>query len=134
MPDASRPVQVVRHVLIVEDDFELADLLAEVLTLENCTSEYASNGMEALGKLCTANFDAIICDVMMPRVDGRAFYQQVAKDYPYLADRFLFITGQASHRAGLANFISGTGNTLLEKPFDIEPLRAALHELFVRGR
>jgi CheY-like chemotaxis protein len=128
----SGPVQIVRHVLIVEDDFELADLLAEVLTHENCTSEHASNGLEALGKLRSGNFDAVLCDIMMPRVDGEAFFRQVEKDYPYLADRFLFITGQASRRAGLADFITDTGNTLLEKPFDIEPLREALRELFAR--
>lgn len=127
------PVQIVRHVLIVEDDYELADLLAEVLTHENCTSEHASNGLEAVNKLSGANFDGIICDLMMPRVSGEAFYNQVTKDFPYLSERFLFITGQASRKAGLADFITRTGNTLLEKPFDIEPLREALRELFARG-
>lgn len=127
------PVQIVRHVLIVDDDYELADLLAEVLTHENCTSEHASNGMEAINKMRSANFDAVVCDIMMPRVDGRAFYEQVARDYPYLSDRFLFMTGQASLRAGLGEFITDTGNSLLEKPFDIEPLRVALRELFERG-
>jgi len=125
--------EFVRHVLIVEDDFELADLLGEVLTHENCTSEHASNGMEGISKLRGASFDGIICDLMMPRVDGEQFYHQVAKDFPYLADRFLFITGQASSKAGLGDFITRTGNTLLEKPFDIEPLRVALRELFARG-
>ena len=127
------PVQIIRHVLIVEDDFELADVLAEVLTHENCVSEHASNGMEALAKLRATDFDGIICDLMMPRVDGEQFYTQVAKDFPYLADRFLFITGQASRRAGFSDFISRTGNSLLEKPFDIEPLREAMRELFARG-
>ena len=131
MPD-ERPVQLIRHVLIVEDDYELADVLAEVLTHENCVSDHASNGMEALGKLRSTHYDAIVCDLMMPRVDGQAFYNQVAKDYPYLADQFLFITGQSSRQAGLTDFITRTGNTLLEKPFDIEQFRAALQELFVR--
>jgi two-component system, cell cycle sensor histidine kinase and response regulator CckA len=127
-----RPVQLVRHVLVVEDDFELADVLTEVLTHENCVSEHASNGMEALGKMGVADFDAIICDLMMPRVDGQAFYTQVARNYPYLADRFLFITGHAARRAGLSDFILRTGNALLEKPFTVEQLREALKELFER--
>ncbi len=127
-----RPVQFIRQVLVVEDDYELADVLAEVLTHENCVSEHASNGMEALDKLRTGNFDAIICDVMMPRVDGEAFYLQVAKEFPYLAERFLFITGQAARKAGLTDFIWRTGNTLLEKPFDVEQFRAAMQEVFAR--
>jgi two-component system, cell cycle sensor histidine kinase and response regulator CckA len=128
-----RPVQLIWHVLIVEDDYELADVLAEVLTHENCVSEHAANGMEALPKLRATNFDAIICDLMMPRIDGEAFYDQVGREFPYLTDRFLFITGQASAKAGMTDFISRTGNTLLEKPFDIEQFRAALRELFARA-
>ena len=69
---------------------------------------------------------------MMPRVDGEAFFEQVAKDYPYLSDHFLFITGQASRQAGLTDFITRTGNALLEKPFEIEQFRVALQELFAR--
>jgi CheY-like chemotaxis protein len=132
MPD-ERPIQLIRHVLVVEDDYELADVLAEVLTHENCVPDHASNGMEALSKLRSTHYDAIICDLMMPRVDGQAFYGQVAKDYPYLANQFLFITGQASRKAGLTDFITRTGNALLEKPFDIDQFRAALQELFVRA-
>jgi two-component system cell cycle sensor histidine kinase/response regulator CckA len=132
MPD-ERPIQLIRHILIVEDDYELADVLAEVLTHENCVSEQAANGMEALDKLRTMNFDAIVCDLMMPRVDGQAFYDQVARDFPYLGERFLFITGQASRQAGMTDFISRTGNTLLVKPFDIEEFRASLRELFARS-
>lgn len=134
MPDPTQPVQVIHHVLIVEDDFEFADVLSEVLTHENCVSEHASNGMEGMSKLCIADFDAIICDLMMPRVDGEAFYSQVARDYPYLSDRFLFITGQAARRAGLSDFVMRTGNSLLEKPFELDQLRAALKELFSRQR
>jgi CheY-like chemotaxis protein len=71
---------------------------------------------------------------MMPRVDGEAFYTQVARDYPFLADRFLFITGHAARRAGLTDFVERTGNSLLEKPFEIDQLRTALQELFARRR
>ena len=133
MADAPRPVQLIRHVLIVEDDYELADVLAEVLTHENCVSDHASNGMEALNKLQSTSYDAIICDIMMPRVDGQAFYQQVAREYPYFSDRFMFITGQTTRKAGFTDFIMRTGNSLLEKPFEIEQLRIALNELFSRG-
>jgi CheY-like chemotaxis protein len=130
MTEEKRPVEIIRHVLVVEDDHELADLLSEVLTYENWTSDLASNGMEAMEKLRGADYDAIICDLMMPRIDGQALYNQVAQQYPYLADRFLFITGEAVRRGGLTDFISRTRNTLLEKPFEVEQLRTALKELF----
>jgi CheY-like chemotaxis protein len=124
--------QVMRNILIVEDDYEFADVLTQVLNHENCSTDHACNGMEALDKLRSGSYDAIVCDLMMPRVDGESLYQEVEKTYPYLADRFIFITGQATRMAGLADFIYPTGNTLLEKPFDIEDFRKVLHELFAR--
>jgi CheY-like chemotaxis protein len=125
-------MQSMHRVLVVEDDHELADLLLEVLTYENCAAELASNGLEAIDKLRGADFDAVVCDLMMPRLDGEELYNQAIKDYPFLAEKFLFITGQASRQAGFSTFISRTGNSLLEKPFKVEELREALKELFTR--
>ena len=132
MAEPSRQTQVVHHVLVVEDDYELADLLSEVLILDNCTVDLASNEMEAIEKLGEADYEAIICDLMMPRMDGETLYNQATKQFPYLADRFLFITSQAARQTGFANFVFRTGNNLLEKPLDIEQLRAALKELLQR--
>jgi len=128
----ARPQMVMRPVLVVEDDHELAELLREVLTYENCLVEIAGDGMEALDKLRTADYDAVVCDLMMPRVDGRALYEEACREFPHLADRFLFVTGQAAARAGLTDFIYRTNNRLLEKPFDVEVLREAIHELLRR--
>jgi len=132
MPETPRPVQIVHRILVVEDDYELASLLNEVLIRENLTPEIAGNGMEALEELQTTDYQAVICDLMMPRIDGEALYREAAERYPYLASRFLFITGEASHHAGFADFVYRSGCSLLEKPFDIEQLRAALKEMLAR--
>ena len=134
-PDtAERPSNSIefKAVLLVDDDKQLATALQWILADQNFLVDVAYDGEEALLKIKANEYDAIICDVMMPRVAGEAFYQQVAKDFPFLSDRFLFITGQASRNAGLTDFIERTSNRLLEKPFDIEQLRAALQELFSR--
>jgi len=124
---------IMRRVLVVEDDYQLADVIAEVLTYENCEPDLAANGMEALDKLQSlGNYDAIICDVMMPRVGGEALYEQVALKHPHLARKVLFITGQSSARSGMTDFISRTDCLLLQKPFDVEQLRTMLHELLKR--
>ncbi len=132
MPADPRPVAYLHRVLIVEDDHQLAEVMADVLTYENCLPDIAANGLEALDKLRTADYEAVICDLMLPRLDGEALYEEVVKEFPYLGQRFLFITGQASRKAGFNDFISRTGNALLEKPFAIEQLRAALKELLAR--
>ncbi len=132
MPETERPKEYFNRVLVVDDDYQLADLLREVLTYENCSVDVASNGMEAMGLLRSADYEAVVCDLMMPRMDGEALYNEVVKQFPYLSDRFLFMTSQAVSRAGFSDFVSRTGNTLLEKPIEVEQLRAAVGELFRR--
>ncbi len=132
MSETQQPVKYLGRVLVVEDDYELADLLAEVLIYENCLVDIASNGMDALDKLRISDYDCIVSDLMMPWVDGRALYQEVSKNQPYLADRFLFVTASASRRAGLSDFIFRTGNILLEKPFEMAEFRSALQEILMR--
>lgn len=126
------PTAMIHQVLVVEDDHQLADWLAEVLVYENCMVDQASNGMEALDLMRSAMYDAIICDIMMPRIDGEAFYSQVAREYPYLAEKFLFITGQATVNAGLSDFATRSGNLMMIKPLKIDDLRLALQELLDR--
>ena len=132
MIEVEKPKRVMHRVLVVDDDHDLAELLREVLTYENCEADVASNGMEAIELLHAHDYEAILCDLMMPRVDGEALYNDVARQYPYLADRFLFVTGQASCRAGFSDFINRTGNRLVEKPFEIQELRRAVREIFQR--
>ena len=122
--------RIIHRVLVVDDDHDLCELLGEVLTYENCEVDTAINGMEAMERLHAGDYEAVLCDLMMPRVDGEALYNQVAREYPYLADRFLFVTGQASRKAGFSDFVYRTGNHLIEKPFEIQELRRAVRELF----
>jgi two-component system NtrC family sensor kinase len=130
MADTPRPALQMHHVLVVDDDFQLAEELAAMLTFENCTVEIANNGMEALDHLQGQVFDAIICDLMMPRMDGETLYRETAERYPFLAEKFVFITGQAARQHGSGNFVARTGCPLLEKPFTIDQLRVVLQEVF----
>src|SRR6266478_6484967 len=132
MVEEKREKKVMHRVLVVDDDHDLAVLLGEVLTFENCEVDIAGNGMEAMDRLRTGDYDAVLCDLMMPRVDGEVLYNDVARDYPHLANRFLFVTGQPSRKAGFSDFVWRTGNQLIEKPFDVQQLRLAIREIFLR--
>jgi two-component system cell cycle sensor histidine kinase/response regulator CckA len=132
MPEDKPPKRMMHRVLVVDDDHDLAVLLGEVLTYENCEVDIAANGMEAMDRLRTSDYDAVLCDLLMPRVDGEAVYNDVVRDYPYLANRFLFITGQPSRKAGFSDFVWRTGNQLIEKPFDVQQLRTAIREVLQR--
>jgi len=132
MSETEQAQQLMHRVLVVDDDHDLAELLREVLTYENCEVEVAGNGMEAMDRLRTGEYDAILCDMMMPRLDGEALYNEVARDFPHLSNRFLFVTGQTSHKAGFSDLVTRAGNCVIEKPFDIQALRAAIRETLAR--
>lgn len=63
----TRPVS---GILLVEDNHEVRGGLARVLRQEGFEVVTAENGLDALAKLETATFRAIICDIMMPVMDG----------------------------------------------------------------
>ena len=132
MSEAKQPQQTMYRVLVVDDDYDFAQLLREVLTYENCEADIAGNGLEAMDRLRAGDYEAVICDLMMPRVDGQALYNEAVRDFPHLADRFLFVTGQASRKAGFSDFVSRTENHLIEKPFDIQAFRVAVRETLER--
>ncbi len=135
LPTSQSPTQQpvgIHRILIVEDDYRLADWLAEILEHEGYTVDVVGNGKDAVDYAKAALYDAVICDVMLPRIDGEEVYQQVSREQPYLGDKFLFITGEANIRAGLAEFAGRSGNLLLSKPFDLVDLVEALDELAQR--
>jgi DNA-binding response OmpR family regulator len=128
--DVNPKTDFIRRILVVDDDRELAELLAEVLTYENCVTDVASNGYDALEQLRVYDYEAVICDLMMPRMNGQVFYKKLIQDHPYLTQKVLFVSGELTHRSGMSDFVYCTGCPLLEKPFKIEEFRSALHKVF----
>ncbi len=57
-------------VLIVDDEEKIRDVIKEYCEFENYETDTASNGIEALEKLRNNNFDILILDIMMPKLDG----------------------------------------------------------------
>src|SRR4051795_9216153 len=82
-----------RAILLVDDDRQLASALQWILADENFLVDVAYDGEEAMLKVKAGVYDAVVCDVMMPRVRGDEFFHQATKLRPTLADRFIFITG-----------------------------------------
>ena len=58
------------HILIVDDDDKIRDLLKDFLISNNFLVSTAINGEEALKKINIINFDVLILDIMMPGIDG----------------------------------------------------------------
>jgi PAS domain S-box-containing protein len=114
-------------VLVVEDEAALATAVMDALRDAGYTVDYASDGEQALLKVGGQAFDAVVCDLKMPRLDGQAFYRALSSAKPALARRVVFVTGDvAGTRA--EEFLEESGCRWLAKPFRLADLLRALKE------
>src|SRR2546423_8278718 len=120
--------QPLKAVLVVDDDKQLASALEWILADENYLVDVAFDGEEALLKVRVHQYDAIICDLLMPRLRGDEFYFQATELRPELAERFIFITGFAADSEN-KRFLSEQRQKHLVKPFAIHELIGAVKGL-----
>src|SRR5436309_2133260 len=112
----------------VDDDQQLASALQWILADENFLVDVAFDGRAALLKVKAHEYDAVICDLKMPRLRGDEFYLKAKEMRPSLADRFIFITGFATD-ARIALFLTKHDVKYLVKPFAIQGLINCLKQL-----
>jgi DNA-binding response OmpR family regulator len=130
-PDtAVRPSQAIefRAILLVDDDRQLAVALQWILADQNFLVDVAHDGDEALLKVKANEYDAVVCDVMMPKLRGDQFYMQAVGTRPTLSDRFIFITGFAADPQ-INLFLTKTGSKYLLKPFPVQTLIDCVKQL-----
>src|SRR5207245_1245951 len=114
--------RVVPHcpVLIVEDDEDLREMMAQLLTLEGFHAATASNGREALEYLEAATCpDLILLDLMMPVMDGWEFRRRQQAD-PALAEVPVIVLSALDQARAAA--LEATA--FLKKPLDFDRLLA----------
>jgi two-component system, cell cycle sensor histidine kinase and response regulator CckA len=126
MPNTPRP-----RVLIIDDEPAILAVYPEVLGVDYCVA-VASSGQQALDTIASQpDFDVILCDYMMPDLDGRALYEHLHDHAPHLLDRLVFCSGGlVSERA--RKFVASISNPLLEKPIPIDRLCAAIDRVAKR--
>jgi PAS domain S-box-containing protein len=114
------------RVLVVDDEPEIAALLAERLGAEGLTVATASGGRRALAALEAGPVDAVVTDLRMPDMDGAALLAEIARRWPRLGGRLLVITGDALG-ADPGGRLRDAGWPVFEKPLDLDALAAELN-------
>ena len=114
--------------LLVEDEPALATAVADALTDAGFRVDRAGDGEEALGRVREHTYDLVICDLKMPRLDGAAFYREVAHIAPALQKRMVFVTGDVAG-TDAERFLEETGCRWLAKPFRLSDLLRAAREV-----
>src|SRR5438876_4546311 len=118
-----------KRILQVEDDAELAAMLKEFLEAYGYLVSTVANGVDALKAVMERVYELIICDVMMPKMAGDAFYYAVQRVKPALCERFIFITAHGDTQR-MQDFLNHVSGMVLMKPFHLEDLLQTIVLLF----
>ena len=66
-------------ILIIDDEKAIRKTLSEILSFEDYKVEEASDGEEGLKKFKEGNYDVVLCDIKMPKIDGIEFLQKAVE-------------------------------------------------------
>ncbi len=121
---------MVGKVLIVEDEFKMRQLIKEYIILEGFEYSEASNGEEAIDLFHQEEYDAVILDVMMPKMDGWSVCREIRKtsDIPVI-----MLTARGEEYDKLFGFELGVDDYII-KPFSPKELMARLKAVIRRSK
>lgn len=116
-------------VLLVDDEMEFVEALAERLRLRGLAVEAAASGALAIERAGERRFDAVLLDMAMPGLDGIETLKRLLAQHPDL--QVILLTGRATLAQGVAAMKLGALD-LLEKPAPLETLVARIEEAATR--
>lgn len=126
------PARTRGRILIVDDEASVVRLLRRMLVADHDVS-VAASGREALEVLRQGQeFDAVLCDVMMPDLTGADLHRLIAHERPRQAERFVFLTGGAfGERA--RTYVQSTTQPTITKPLRSGDVASAVERVRQRG-
>ena len=113
------------RILVLDDEQSLAEMLGQILEHLGHTCTLCHHPVKALELVEQQTFDLILSDYRMPIMDGQQFYRRVVQSKPWLASRFIFLTGDVITEDTQA-FLHAAGNTYLNKPFRLQEVEATV--------
>jgi DNA-binding response OmpR family regulator len=116
------------RLLVVEDEDALAKVLKLRLEMEGFEVRTAGDGQEALDMITAERPDLVLCDLMMPVMDGKAFTRAVKTDKKLRSIPILILTA-LKRQAEMDELTKLGANGFAAKPFDSKELTARIREL-----
>ena len=119
------------HILLVEDNRDLAANVGEFLESRGHVVDYAADGLTGLHLAATNRYDALVLDLGLPGIDGLALCKRLREDARSNVP-VLMLTAKDTERDKLTGFEVGTDDYLV-KPFSLAELHARLKALARRA-
>ena len=117
------------RILLIEDEFWLRENISDLLELFNHQVTSAENGIEGLELLNIFRPDLILCDIMMPGLDGIGFLSKLSSDLVNKSIPLIFMSAKIDIETIKRGLILGAVD-YIEKPFLINDLIAKINLTF----
>lgn len=115
------------HILVIDDEPLIGRTIAAALR-DDHDVVVVQRAADAVARLERGEtFDLVLCDVVMPDLSAPEFYVTLAKRWPHLVPRLVFMTGGA-FTPGTVDFMSTVPTLVLAKPFTVEGLKRLVAE------
>ncbi|MBW2962058.1 response regulator [Mesonia aestuariivivens] len=122
-----------KTILLIEDDTALRENTAELLELSDYQVTTAPNGKLGIEKALQEHPDIVICDIMMPEVDGYGVLEALAKNQQTQHIPFIFLSAKTEHKEIRKGMDLGADD-YLTKPFDEEELISAVESRLAKSK
>jgi two-component system alkaline phosphatase synthesis response regulator PhoP len=113
------------HILVIDDETAITDVLDAFLTDEGYRVLTAGNGREGLECLARQEIDLVLCDIMMPVMDGRAFCRAVRGDARFRHVPLVLMSAMRETLVG----DDCTYAAFINKPFDLDRVITTIQQL-----
>lgn len=118
------------HVLIVEDDVRVAELISRVMQENAYQVSMAYDGKQAMGLVQSQDFDLIITDIILPELNGIEFCRKVRSIKPHIPIIMLTALGTTNHKV---EGLDAGADDYMVKPFEMKELLARVRAVLKRS-
>lgn len=120
------------RILIIDDEENILQVMRQALQREGYEIDTVLDALKGLSILSSSEYDLVICDIAMARMNGIEFFREIEERLPGMADRILFMTGGILSPS-IQKFIQERRVSIIEKPFNLPTLFQGVHDALERS-
>ncbi|TET31676.1 MAG: response regulator [Anaerolineales bacterium] len=120
------------RILIIDDEENILQVMRQALQREGYETDTVLDALKGLSILSSSEYDLVLCDIAMTRMNGIEFFREIEERLPGMADRILFMTGGILSPS-IQKFLKERRVSIIEKPFDFLTLFQGVHNALQRS-
>lgn len=120
------------RILVIDDEASVRDNVVRFLRLEGYLASEAADGEQGIGDALRSPPDLILCDLMMPGIDGFGVLARLRAEPATAGVPFVFLTASADMEDARVGFLLGA-NEYVTKPFSLAVLGAIIEQKLAKG-